>query len=122
LDVDSAAVASAQDVGTAAEAKAMLEKVIADMKANEAKTLQDINAGTYNKKDLYPFCGAANGTFNAHSASKSLVGQGRKDRKDASGKTYGEEFYKAAQSGKFSKYLTCSPSPAKRRQLPKVHI
>lgn len=43
---------SAQDVGTAAEAKAMLEKVVADIKANKTKALQDITAGTYNKGSL----------------------------------------------------------------------
>ena len=83
---------SAQDVGTAAEAKTMLEKVVTDLKANKTKTLQDISAGTYNKKDLYPFCGAADGTFTAHGANKTLVGQSMKDRKDAAGKAYGRGF------------------------------
>ena len=102
---------SAQDVGTAAEAKTMLEKVVTDLKANKTKTLQDISAGTYNKKDLYPFCGSTDGTFTAHGANKTLVGQSMKDRKDAAGKAYGQDFYKDAQSGKFSEVAYMMPKP-----------
>jgi signal transduction histidine kinase len=114
-----AAPVSAQDVGTAAEAKAMLEKVAADLKANKAKTLQDISAGTYNKKDLYPFCGAADGTFTAHGANKTLVGQSMKDRKDAAGKAYGEQLYKDAQSGKFSEVSYMFPKPGETTPVAK---
>lgn len=35
----------------------LLEKVVTDMKANKATTLQDITAGAYKEKDLHPFCG-----------------------------------------------------------------
>lgn len=110
---------SAQDVGTAAEAKTMLEKVVADVKANKSKALKDINAGTYNKKDLYPFCGSADGTFTAHGANKTLVGQSMKDRKDAAGKAYGEDFYKEAQSGKFSEVSYMFPKPGETTPVAK---
>jgi signal transduction histidine kinase len=103
--------ALAQAVGTAAEAKSMLEKVVADMKANKAKTIDDINSQKYNQKDLYPFCGSADGKFTAHGTKKSLVGQSMKDRKDSAGKAYGEEFYKEAQSGKFSEVAYMMPKP-----------
>lgn len=33
------------------------------MKANKAKTLQDITAAAYTEKDLYPFCGSPDGNF-----------------------------------------------------------
>lgn len=49
--------AFAGDTGTPAEAKAMLEKVAAAMKGNEAQTLTAINKGEYKDRDLYPFCG-----------------------------------------------------------------
>ncbi|MFO1146210.1 MAG: hypothetical protein U1E33_06550 [Rhodospirillales bacterium] len=42
--------ASAQQYGTPAEAKVMLEKVVTDMKANKAKTLQDITAGASRRR------------------------------------------------------------------------
>ena len=44
--------------GTAAEAKAMLEKAVAAVKADKAKALTSFNAGTdgFKDRDLYPFC------------------------------------------------------------------
>jgi signal transduction histidine kinase len=111
--------ASAQSVGTAAEAKAMLEKVVSDMKANKSGTIDDINSKKYNQKDLYPFCGAADGKFTAHGADKSLVGQSMKDRKDTAGTAYGEEFYKEAQSGKFSEVAYMIPKPGDTKPVAK---
>jgi hypothetical protein len=45
--------------GTAAEAKAMLEKTVAAIKADKVKTLDLINKGEggFLDRDLYPFCG-----------------------------------------------------------------
>ena len=111
--------ASAQEMGTAAEAKAMLEKVVADVKANKTKTLQDITAGTYNQKDLYPFCGGADGKYTANGANKSVVGQSLKDLKDKSGKAIGEEFYKEAKPGKFAEVSYVFPKPGETTPVPK---
>jgi signal transduction histidine kinase len=112
--------ASAQEKGTAAEAKAMLEKVVSDMKANKSKTLQEITAGTYNKEDLYPFCGGPDGKFTAHGANKALVGQSLKDLKDKSGEAFGEEIYKKAQAGKMSEVSYAWPRPNESSPVPKV--
>ena len=52
-----ATVASAQQFGTADEAKAMLAKTVAALKADKANTLEQINeekSGFLNR-DLYPF-------------------------------------------------------------------
>jgi signal transduction histidine kinase len=112
--------ASAQEKGTAAEAKAMLEKVVLDMKANKTKTLQDITAGTYNQKDLYPFCGGADGKYTANGgADKSVVGKSLKDLKDKSGKAIGEEFYKEAKPGKFAEVSYMFPKPGETTPVPK---
>jgi len=53
-----AAVAIAQTFGTAAEAKAMLEKAAAALKADEAKAVADFNIkdGPFRDRDLYVFC------------------------------------------------------------------
>ena len=64
----------AADMGTSAEAKAMLEKVAAAMKINEAQTLAAINKGEYKDRDLYPFCGGPDGKYSAHGANASVVG------------------------------------------------
>ncbi len=103
--------AAAQDLGTPAEAKAMLEKVAVAMKANEAKTLQDITAGSYKEKDLYPFCAGPDGKFTAHGANAALVGQSLKDLKDKAGKAFGEEIYKSAQPGKLEEVSYMWPKP-----------
>ena len=52
-----AALAQAQ-YGTAAEAKAMLEKAVAAVKADKAKALDMFNKGEggFLDRDLYPFC------------------------------------------------------------------
>src|SRR5438477_156471 len=44
--------------GTAAEAKAMLDKAVAAVKADKAKAIASFNAGTdgFKDRDLYPFC------------------------------------------------------------------
>ena len=50
--------AVAQQFGTAAEAKAMLEKAVAALKANEADALAKFNSptGGFRDRDLYVFC------------------------------------------------------------------
>lgn len=63
------AVAAAQAFGTAAEAKALLEKAAAELKANEATALAKFNqkdAG-FRDRDLYVFCfNMVDGKFTAH--------------------------------------------------------
>ena len=50
--------ASAQQFGTADQAKAMLTKTVSALKADKAKTLDLINKGEggFLDRDLYPFC------------------------------------------------------------------
>ena len=94
----------ADERGSAGEAKAMLEKAVAAVKADEAKALAEFVAdakakdGTYFSKDLYVFCGGADGNFSAH---PSLVGKSMKALMDkgATPKAVGEDFYKVADAG-----------------------
>jgi hypothetical protein len=117
-----AGAASAQEKGTAAEAKTMLEKVVSDMKANKTKTLEDITAGTYNHKDLYPYCGGPDGKQTANGVNKSAVGQSLKDLKDKSGKAFGEEIYKEAEAGKASEVSYEWPRPNETTPAPKIAL
>jgi hypothetical protein len=51
--------AGAQQSGTAAEAKAMLERAVAALKSDEAAALKEMNDKTnknYHDRDLYVFC------------------------------------------------------------------
>ena len=109
----------AADYGTPAEAKAMLEKVVAGMKKNKARTLEEINKGEagFKDRDLYPYCGGPDGKFTAH---PKLVGQSLKDLKDKAGKPLGEEVYKVAQEGKFSEVTYMWPRPGEDKPVEKV--
>jgi signal transduction histidine kinase len=96
--------AMAADRGTAAEAKAMLDKAVAAVKADKAKALADFTAdakgksGAFFDKDLYVFCGGTDGNFSAH---PSLVGKSMKALMDKAPTpmAVGEEFYKAGAAG-----------------------
>jgi hypothetical protein len=80
--------------GTADEAKAMLLKVVAAVKADKAKALDMFNKGEgeFQDRDLYPFCtNASDGKYvalNGHDA-RELLGQDIRTLKDTDGKTFG---------------------------------
>src|ERR1700730_17136651 len=83
--------------GTAAEAKAMLEKVVTAVKADKAKALASFNAGTdgFKDRDLQPFCFNASDGKLVAATNPSLLGTDVKALKDKTGNVFGEEVYKA---------------------------
>ena len=111
--------ASAADFGTAPEAKAMLGKAVAALKANKASALASFTKGEngFKDRDLYPYCGGPDGMFSAH---PSLVGKSLKDLKDKTGKPIGEEIYKAAQEGKIAEVAYMWPRPGSTEPVQKV--
>jgi signal transduction histidine kinase len=114
-----AASALAAEYGTAAEAKAMLEKAVAAIKANKTDALAKFQKGEggFKDRDLYPFCGGPDGNFSAH---PSLTGKSLKELKDKSGKPLGEEMYKTAQEGKISEVSYMWPRPGSTEPVQKV--
>jgi signal transduction histidine kinase len=112
-------VAAQAQYGTAAEAKAMLEKAVAALKANKAKALGEFTKGEggFKDRDLYPFCGGPDGNFTAH---PTLVGKSLKDLKDKAGKPLGAEMYKVAQEGKISEVSYMWPRPGQTEPVQKV--
>jgi signal transduction histidine kinase len=112
-------VLAAGEFGTAAEAKAMLEKAVTALKANQAKALADFTKGEggFKDRDLYPFCGGPDGKFTAH---PKLMGQSLKDLKDKAGKALGEEIYKVAKEGTVSEVTYMWPRPGTTDPVPKV--
>src|SRR5262249_25426880 len=87
---------------TADEAKAMLLKAVAALKADKAKTLDQINKGEggFLDRNLYVFCAnnsdgkvVALGNPNA----KQLIGVDTRTQKDVNGKAFGQELYDAYQ-------------------------
>ena len=115
------ATAIAAEFGTAAEAKAMLEKAVAAVKADKTKALAMFakGEGGFKDRDLYPFCGGPDGNFTAH---PSLVGKSLKDLKDKAGKPLGEEMYKVAQAGKISEVSYMWPRPGSEELVQKVSL
>jgi signal transduction histidine kinase len=91
-------------LGTAADAKAMLDKTVAALKADKAKTLQEINDGTngFLVGDIYPFCfNLSDGILVAvaNPNAKGNLGKDIRSNKDATGDAFGERLYAAAKAG-----------------------
>jgi hypothetical protein len=94
--------AFAQQGGTAQEARAMLDKAVAAVKADKTKALDMINKGEggFLDRDLYPFCqNVSDGKLIANPSpqAKQLIGTDSRTIKDATGKAYGQEIYEAGQ-------------------------
>ena len=124
-----ATTASAQQFGTADEAKAMLMKTASALKADKAKTLDliDKGEGGFLDRDLYVFCGnpsdgktVAIGNPNARAQT---MGVDARTLKDVNGKAFGQELYDAYQKpvGQITEvtYMWVRPGPDKT-QVPKV--
>src|SRR5215471_6977751 len=89
--------------GTAAEAKTMLDKAVAAVKADKAKAIKSFLEGTdgFKDRDLYPFCfNTSDGITQA--APASVLGKDVRTLKDAKGNAFGADIYKAAQEGKIN--------------------
>ena len=119
-----------QTSGTADEAKAMLMKAIAAVKADKAKALDMFNKGEggFSDRDLYVFCAnvsdgktIALGNPNA----KQLIGVDTRTIKDVNGKAFGLELYAGYQKpeGQFTEvsYMFVRPGPD-QTQVPKVSL
>jgi hypothetical protein len=128
LTLSATAFAQQADRGTADEAKAMLTKAVAALKADKAKTLDMINKGEggFLDRDLYVFCAnvsdgksVALGNPNA----KQLLGTDTRTLKDSTGKAFGQELYDAYQKpeGQITEvtYTFVRPGPDKT-PVPKV--
>jgi signal transduction histidine kinase len=108
--------------GTAAEAKAMLEKAVAAVKADKTKAIDMFNKGEggFKDRDLYPFCfQISDGKTLA--APERVRGQDVRTLKDSTGKAYGEDLYKAAsQEGKINEVSYQFPKPGAATASPKT--
>jgi hypothetical protein len=113
--------------GTADEAKAMLMKAVAAVKADKAKALAMFNKGEggFMDRDLYPFCAnISDGKVVATVFSQqSALGLDGRTLKDAAGKAFGLEQFAAASKpeGELTEtsYLFPKPGPD-QTSVPKV--
>jgi signal transduction histidine kinase len=105
LAIAIAGVALAQgQFGSAAEAKAMLEKAVAELKASEAAALAKFKKGEggFKDRDLYVFCyDMKTGKFTAH-VNQSLLGTDVKALKEKDRSPLGEKVFNPTKPGTIS--------------------
>ncbi len=111
--------------GTAADAKAMLDKTIAALKADKAKTLDEINNAQngFLQGDIYPFCfNLTDGLLVAVANPNAKVNLGKDIRlnKDATGDVFGERLYAAAKAGTGEVTYMFPKAGADKTPVPKV--
>ncbi|MBV9909588.1 MAG: chemotaxis protein [Hyphomicrobiales bacterium] len=113
-----------QTHGTAAQAKAMLLKAIAAVKADKAKALDMFNKGDggFRDRDLYVFCAnTSDGMLVAigNPNLKQALGMDIRAGENSTGTAFGEEIYAAMQKpeGQISEVSYVSPTPGAEDKL-----
>ena len=108
--------------GTAAEAKAMLEKAVAALKANEAAALAKFpkTDGGFRDRDLYVYCfNTADGKFTAH-VNPALMGTDIRALKDQkTGAPLGQQIFDAVKEGSVATVSYNFPKPGSTDPVPK---
>jgi len=124
LAMFSAVLASAQQSGTAAEAKAMLDRAIVALKANQTTApaqFNDKNNKQFHDRDLYVFCyNMSDGKFTAHT-NPALMGTDvrlLKDRDDPPGQR-GYDIVKGLPEGGVGTEDYNFPKPGTTEYVPK---
>ena len=99
--------------GTAAEARAMLDKALAAVKADKAKAIEMFNKGEggFKDRDLQPFCFNVSDGKIVASTTLSTLGKDIRELKDKTGKEFGKENFAAAVEGKITEISYMFPRP-----------
>jgi cytochrome c len=110
-----------EQFATKKEAEAMVVRTVAALKANRAKTLEEISAkdARYVDRDLYAVVYDLSGKVLAHGANNKMVGKDLIELKDPDGKEFVKERVELARSkGKFWQEYKFT-DPETRKILPK---
>lgn len=115
-------LSSAQTTGTAAEAKALLDKAVAALKVNQADALAKFPKpdGGFRDRDLYVYCfNATDGKFTAH-VNPALMGTDVRALKDAKdGAPLGQKIFDSAKEGSVATVAYNFPKPGGTEPVPK---
>ena len=120
LLVLAAAPARAAQSGTADEARAMLEKAVAAVKADKTKALDMFNKGEggFKDRDLYVFCAnASDGILTAHPTMK---GKQLREILGKKGYPLGQEMMQKATEGTIREVTYWWPRPGSDKPLEKT--
>ena len=112
---------AAGQFGSADEAKALLEKAVAELKSSEAAALAKFNKpdGGFRDRDLYVFCyEMPSGKFTAH-VNPSLLGTDVKALKEKDGSPLGEKIFNATKAATISSVSYSFPKPGTTDPVPK---
>jgi hypothetical protein len=118
------AIAQQGKFGTATEAKAMEERAITELKANETAALAKFNRadGGFRDRDLYVFCfNTTTGIFNAH-INPALMGTDNRLLKEKDGSPLGQKVFDAVNAAKEGTIISASynfPRPGSTDPVPK---
>jgi hypothetical protein len=117
----SIATAQQSQFGTAAEARAMLDKAVAAIKSDRVKALEMFNSGEggFRDRDLYMFCfNAKSGIFNAH-VVKTLLNTDIRAVKERDGSPLGQKIFDAVKEGAVTTVSYNFPRPGSDVPVPK---
>jgi signal transduction histidine kinase len=104
--------ALAQIKASADDARAMLQRAVAAVKANEAEALAAFSHGGngFKDRDLYVFCARTDGRVDAH-IDPTQIGRNIKDLYDVDGVAFGQEMMSIAADGQIMAVSYMWPEP-----------
>jgi cytochrome c len=118
-----ATLASICAAGPAEDAKAMVDKAVAYIKANgKDKAFAEFNnpSGQFVKGEFYVYAQSLDGVILAHGANKALIGQNHMEVKDGTGKYFVKESAELAKT-KGSGWINYSwTNPLTKKVAPKT--
>ena len=105
-------LAMAEEKGSAQDAKAMLERAVVAIKANETKALAEFSHGGngFRYRDLYVFCARRDGVVDAH-LDPHQIGLNIKDLYDVNGVAFGQEMMAIAAEDQMKAISYMWPEP-----------
>lgn len=111
---------SAQQSGSAAEARLMLERAVVAVKADRTAALAAFNKGTdgFRDRDLYVFCTGRDGAIISH-ANPAMLGVDLSTLKDPTGKEFGKEIISSAREGQINAVSYAFPRPGESQPVSK---
>ena len=121
LSLAAAGSALAADKGSQQDAKAMLERAVAAMKANEATAFAAFShgGGGFRDRDLYVFCARRDGSVDAH-IDPQQIGRNIKDLYDVDGIAFVQEMMAIAAEGQIKEVSYMWPEPGTHVQKGKI--